>query len=49
MEAAALAIVAVVFMSLVAMLAMARRKAWNSDGSDDQRRAQRDRDEQAWD
>ena len=49
MDAAALAVVAVVLVSLVTMLAMARRKAWNSDGSDDQRRADRERDEQAWD
>lgn len=46
---ATLVIVGIVILSLAALLAMARRKAWNSDGSDDQRRAQRDRDEQAWD
>ena len=38
MDAAALAVVAVVLVSLVTMLAMARRKAWNADGSDDERR-----------
>jgi hypothetical protein len=29
-----------VAVSLVALLAMARRKAWNADGSDDERRIQ---------
>ena len=38
MDAAAWAVVGVVGLALVALLALARRKAWNADGSDDERR-----------
>ncbi len=41
MDAAAVAIVAAVGASLVALLALARRRAWNADGSDDVRRRRR--------
>lgn len=40
MDALAVAVVAVVGVSLVALLAMARSRAWNADGSDDRRRGQ---------
>lgn len=49
MGPASIAVVVVVALSLLALLAMARRKAWNADGSDDERRLAGDRDEQAWD
>jgi hypothetical protein len=39
MDAIAVVILALVALSLVALLAMARRRAWNADGSDDARRA----------
>ena len=42
MDAFAWDVVAVVGLSLVALLALARRRAWNADGSDDERR-RRDR------
>lgn len=38
MDAAALVIVGVVAVSLVALVAMARRRSWNADGEDDARR-----------
>ena len=41
MDLATLAIVAVVVASLVALLAMARRRRWNADGSDDEKRRTR--------
>ena len=41
MDPLAITVVAVVGLSLVALLAMARRKAWNADGSDDERRPRR--------
>ncbi len=41
MQAVALVIVAIVGLSVVALLAMVRRKAWNADGSDDERRKKR--------
>jgi heme/copper-type cytochrome/quinol oxidase subunit 2 len=37
-DVAALAIVGAVAVALVAIVAMARRRAWNADGSDDARR-----------
>ena len=44
MDAAAVVIVGVVAVSLVALVAMARRRSWNADGSDDERRARPDPD-----
>ena len=38
MDTVAVLIVGVVALSLVALIAMARRRAWNADGSDDERR-----------
>jgi hypothetical protein len=46
MDPAAWAVVGVVALSLVALLALARSRAWNSDGSDDARRDE-PRDESA--
>ena len=39
MDAAAVAIVGAVALSLVGLVALARRRKWNADGSDDARRA----------
>lgn len=41
MDLVAAAVVLVVGLSLVALIAMARRRAWNADGSDDERRRKR--------
>lgn len=38
MDAIAVVILAGIALSLVGLLAMARRRAWNADGSDDARR-----------
>lgn len=38
MDAVAVAILALVVLSFVVLVAMARRRAWNADGSDDARR-----------
>ena len=38
MDAVAVVILALIALSLVGLLAMARRRAWNADGSDDARR-----------
>jgi hypothetical protein len=43
MEVVAWIVIGVVVVSLVALLAMARRRAWNVDGSDDERRDQGER------
>jgi hypothetical protein len=37
-DGAAVAIVGLVALSLVALVAMARRRSWNADGEDDARR-----------
>lgn len=42
MDPAAVAVVAAVGLSLVALIAMARRRAWNADGSDDKKRRRRE-------
>jgi hypothetical protein len=41
MDAAAWAIVLAVVAAAVALVCMARRRAWNADGSDDERRVPR--------
>lgn len=38
MDVVAFVIVAIVVLSLLGILAMARRRKWNADGSDDERR-----------
>lgn len=38
MDAIAVAILGLIALSLVGLLAMIRRRAWNADGSDDARR-----------
>lgn len=38
MDASAPIILAIVALAVVALVAMARRRSWNSDGSDDDRR-----------
>jgi len=38
MDLAAVAILALIALSVVGIVAMARRRAWNADGSDDARR-----------
>jgi len=38
MDAVAVVILALIAISLVVLLALARRRAWNADGSDDARR-----------
>ena len=38
MDAVAVAILALIALSAVGIVAMARRRAWNADGSDDARR-----------
>jgi len=42
MDAAAWIILAIVGLSLVALLALVRRRAWNADGGDDERRPRKD-------
>lgn len=43
MDATAVVIIGIVAVSLVALVAMARRRTWNVDGSDDDRREEKDR------
>jgi len=38
MDAVAWAVVGIVVLSILVLLAAVRRKAWNADGSDDERR-----------
>ena len=42
MDAVAVAILTLIALAVVGIVAMARRRAWNADGSDDDRREARD-------